>query len=58
MYKALGGGWQVRLGQDFVPADVRKEMGERTDWGELLEIKNEEAPALDPDKNLLRKPDW
>jgi NodT family efflux transporter outer membrane factor (OMF) lipoprotein len=58
MYKALGGGWQVRLGEDFVPADVQKEMGERTDWGELLEIKNEKAPALDPEKNLLRKPDW
>jgi outer membrane protein TolC len=58
MYKALGGGWQVRLGEDFVPLAVKEEMGERTDWGELLEIKNEEAPALDPEKDLLRKPDW
>ena len=58
MYKALGGGWQVRLGQDFVPMAVQEEMSERTDWGELLEIKNEETPALDPDKTLLRKPDW
>ena len=58
MYKALGGGWQVRLGQDFVPLAVQEEMSERTDWGELLEIKNETAPALDPEKSLLRKPDW
>jgi len=58
MYKALGGGWQVRLGQDFVPLAVQEEMSERTDWGELLEITNEGAPALDPEKNLLRKPDW
>jgi NodT family efflux transporter outer membrane factor (OMF) lipoprotein len=58
IYKALGGGWQVRLGEDFVPLAVKEEMSERNDWGELLEIKNEEAPALDPDKNLLRKPDW
>ena len=58
MYKALGGGWQVRLGKDFVPVAVQKEMSERTDWGELLKIKNEKAPALEPEKNLLRKPDW
>jgi NodT family efflux transporter outer membrane factor (OMF) lipoprotein len=58
MYKALGGGWQVRLGQDFVPLAVQEEMGARTDWGELLPISSDEPPDLDPEKNLLRKPDW
>jgi outer membrane protein TolC len=33
-YKALGGGWQVRLGQDFVPVAVQKEMSECTDRGD------------------------
>jgi NodT family efflux transporter outer membrane factor (OMF) lipoprotein len=58
LYKALGGGWEVRLGNDFVPADVRQEMNERTDWGELLETSNDKAPALDPDAARRRSPDW
>ena len=58
LYKALGGGWEVRMGNDFVPADVRQEMSERTDWGELLETVNDKAPALEPDKELWRSPDW
>jgi NodT family efflux transporter outer membrane factor (OMF) lipoprotein len=58
LYKALGGGWEVRLGNDFVPADVRQEMNERTDWGELLETGNDKAPALDPNAARRRSPDW
>jgi NodT family efflux transporter outer membrane factor (OMF) lipoprotein len=59
MYKALGGGWEVRLGKDFVPAPVREQMGKRTDWGELLNIHNQK-PSLDvaKDKDLWRAPDW
>ncbi len=36
LYKALGGGWQIRLGKDFIPLDVKEKMEERTDWGNLL----------------------
>ncbi len=36
LYKALGGGWQIRLGTDFVPKEVKEKMEERTDWGNLL----------------------
>ena len=36
-YKALGGGWQMRLDNDFVPAKTKKEMMDRTDWGKLFE---------------------
>ena len=36
-YRALGGGWQLRDGNDYVPAETRRTMGERTDWGNLLE---------------------
>ena len=35
-YKGLGGGWEIRTGQDFVPAATMREMGERTNWGGLL----------------------
>lgn len=36
-YRALGGGWQLREGQDVVPEATREVMAERTDWGTLLE---------------------
>ena len=37
-YKALGGGWQLREGNNYVPPDVIDTMKERTDWGELLNL--------------------
>jgi NodT family efflux transporter outer membrane factor (OMF) lipoprotein len=36
VYKALGGGWQIRNGQAFVPEDVQRQMVERTDWGDIF----------------------
>lgn len=36
MYKALGGGWEIREGNDFISAENRIEMEERTNWGDLL----------------------
>ena len=30
VYKALGGGWQIRQGKDFVPEEIKKEMRSRT----------------------------
>jgi NodT family efflux transporter outer membrane factor (OMF) lipoprotein len=37
MYKALGGGWELREGQDFISGENRKAMEERTNWGDLLQ---------------------
>ena len=42
MYKALGGGWESRAGNAFVSEENRKEMGQRTDWGDLLEASTAE----------------
>lgn len=33
--RALGGGWQIRQGQEFVPPEVIQEMRARTDWGDI-----------------------
>jgi NodT family efflux transporter outer membrane factor (OMF) lipoprotein len=33
LYKALGGGWQVRIGQPAVSDTNREEMQKRTNWG-------------------------
>jgi NodT family efflux transporter outer membrane factor (OMF) lipoprotein len=54
VYRALGGGWEMREGQSFLPADVTSAMGERTNWGGLLE-----PAAVEPqtEKQLLT-PDW
>jgi NodT family efflux transporter outer membrane factor (OMF) lipoprotein len=40
VYRALGGGWQVREGHDVIPDEVKAEMARRTDWGRLLEPKH------------------
>ncbi len=37
VYRALGGGWQIREGADFVPVEVKDVMARRTNWGDLLE---------------------
>jgi NodT family efflux transporter outer membrane factor (OMF) lipoprotein len=37
VYKALGGGWEMRQGQPFVPDSTRIEMQNRTNWGGLFE---------------------
>jgi len=36
LYKALGGGWETRSGQPFVPENTRDEMRKRTDWGDYF----------------------
>jgi NodT family efflux transporter outer membrane factor (OMF) lipoprotein len=36
LYKALGGGWELRQGQPFVREQTEREMKERTSWGDLL----------------------
>jgi NodT family efflux transporter outer membrane factor (OMF) lipoprotein len=36
LYKALGGGWEVREGQPFVPEKMQEEMRGRTKWGDML----------------------
>lgn len=35
-YRALGGGWETRIGKEFVPQQTIDEMRDRTDWGDIL----------------------
>jgi outer membrane protein TolC len=58
IYKALGGGWEIRTGEDFVPDDIKQQMQERTDWGDLLKPEaTKEQPLENPDA-VFPKPDW
>jgi NodT family efflux transporter outer membrane factor (OMF) lipoprotein len=58
MYKALGGGWQIREGQNFVSKDNMEQMGKRTNWGDLLEPKALATPASAKERQQWRWPDW
>ena len=62
-YKALGGGWQIRSGNDFVPEARQQQMQERTDWGGLVPAETlpadlPEPPPTGNDQPLFNKPDW
>jgi len=63
VYRALGGGWQIRAGHDFVPEQRQQQMRERTDWGDLLPATPvpEDLPEPPPTGNaqpLFNPPDW
>ncbi len=56
LYKALGGGWEIRGERGFVDDETVDAMNERTDWGKLLEIEAVENPNK-VDK-VFPQPDW
>jgi len=63
VFRALGGGWQIREGDDFVPPAVREEMRARTNWGNLLPPVEQapRTPGLPSSKDigpLIRPPEW
>jgi NodT family efflux transporter outer membrane factor (OMF) lipoprotein len=61
LYKALGGGWEIRAGNPIVNQDTAQQMMERTNWGDLLEpgelpdAVNVPAPAKE--QPLFGKPE-
>jgi NodT family efflux transporter outer membrane factor (OMF) lipoprotein len=44
LYKALGGGWQARAGKNIIPENLLEQMRKRTNWGNMLEPDNFQAP--------------
>jgi NodT family efflux transporter outer membrane factor (OMF) lipoprotein len=42
LYRALGGGWEMRSGQDLLPEPIKEEMRERSNWGSALAVDAEE----------------
>jgi NodT family efflux transporter outer membrane factor (OMF) lipoprotein len=58
LYKALGGGWEMRAGNDFVPGDIKAEMEKRTNWGDLLSPDKLEYPPAEEVDHLFNWPDW
>ncbi|NWK55835.1 efflux transporter outer membrane subunit [Verrucomicrobiaceae bacterium N1E253] len=44
MYKALGGGWEIRDRTQAIPGDVKEKMKNRTNWGKMLD---DQAPRVE-----------
>lgn len=58
VYRALGGGWQLREGSDVVSEETKQEMARRTCWGNLLKTENH-IPCEPVKADLLPPPpDW
>jgi NodT family efflux transporter outer membrane factor (OMF) lipoprotein len=58
MYKALGGGWEIREGQDFIPAGLKEAMENRTNWGNMLSPEEVEYPPSEEVRSLFHTPDF
>ena len=63
LFKALGGGWQIRDGNGFVNEATAEEMRSRTNWGGLLPPAGEQpaAPGLPGPEDrgpTVRPPEW
>jgi NodT family efflux transporter outer membrane factor (OMF) lipoprotein len=43
IYKALGGGWELRAGENFVPQESEAEMRSRARWGAMLATDGQQA---------------
>jgi NodT family efflux transporter outer membrane factor (OMF) lipoprotein len=62
-YRAMGGGWQIRDGHDFVPLDTQREMANRTNWGRILtpDLLKPQAPGLPSPRDQgfpVQLPEW
>jgi len=63
-YRALGGGWQIREGHDFVNDASRDEMRARTNYGDILPPAGQpqpQAPGLPGPSDVgptVRPPQW
>lgn len=58
IYRALGGGWEIRGSNDFIPASIKEEMKNRTNWGNILSPEKLEYPPSQEVNSLFNYPDW
>jgi len=57
IYKALGGGWQLREGNEFIPLETKSRMSERINWGDLLNTLPREE-GEESKTSVPSSPDW
>ncbi len=56
VYRALGGGWEIRQGEDILPPQIKEMMAKRTNWGDLLAPSSYMPSA--GNRSDIRSPDW
>lgn len=57
VYRALGGGWEIRAGKDFVSDAIKAKMQKRTDWDKLL-TPAAMVPKPEKIEKVLPRPAW
>ncbi len=58
VYRALGGGWEIREGRDLISPVITEEMKKRTNWGSLLAPASYNPSIIEKPKSSIRSPDW
>ncbi|HEY3278547.1 MAG TPA: efflux transporter outer membrane subunit [Syntrophorhabdaceae bacterium] len=58
VYRALGGGWEIREERDLVPDEIKRAMAQRTNWGNLLDPPAHIPGTGEEKRRLIRAPDW
>lgn len=59
LYRAVGGGWQIRQCNDIVSGKIKDEMAARTNWGNLLKQENHQPPTRKSQQlKTLYLPNW
>jgi NodT family efflux transporter outer membrane factor (OMF) lipoprotein len=60
VYRAIGGGWEIRESQNFVDEATREQMRMRTNWGKLLTPPSGPPPTPEEQqqKGLIRPPQF
>ena len=56
IYKALGGGWQLRQGRQLLPEKVRHEMEQRTNWKQMPDQTTRLPDVADANKGEQGEP--
>jgi outer membrane protein TolC len=46
LYRALGGGWELRVGNELVPTEIKDQMRKRTNWGGMID--GDRIPGTQP----------
>jgi len=57
VYRAIGGGWEIREGHELVPPEIIAVMAARTNWGKLLSPASYQ-PKEAGEGSEIRRPDW
>jgi hypothetical protein len=58
VYKALGGGWEMGVGRDFVSEETKREMQARTNWGDLLTSEEQTSAFKAAADNTEQERGW